>query len=234
MVNKSFLKKTLASTELNGYQSPKFQINIGLPRVTVLLTLLFIVFSNDFLGKKAQKFKFADDRSVNVTGKDPSELSAILRKTCSDIEKWWADWRMLVNGGKTEVILLNCKGNDLELPSFNGVKCQVQKTTKSLGVFIDSNLKYRDHSTKTIETAERNWNLIRSLCSRKSSLAVSKLVLLYKFTILPSLFYAAPIWVAKNLKYVTALQNTFISTVFGQVFSQNINSMSGSARHAAS
>ena len=186
----------------------------------MLSPLLFIVFLNDFFSNQAQKSKFADDSSLNVTGKDPSELSAILRKTCSEIENWWADWRMLVNRGKTELISFNCEENDFELPSLNGDICQVVKTTKSL----DIKLNYRDHSTKTTKRAKRNWNIIKSLCNRKWSLAVSTLVRLYKTTILPSLFHAAPIWLEKNLKYVTAVQNTFIRTVFRHGFSPNMDS----------
>ena len=103
-----------------------------------------MIFLNDFLSSQAQKFKFADDSSVIVTGKDPSELSVTLRKTCSDIEA--ADWRMLVNGGKTELILFNSERNDVELPS--------------LGVIFDSKLNYGDHSTEKIERTKRNWNRI--------------------------------------------------------------------------
>ena len=119
-----------------------------------------------------------------------------------------------MNGAKTELILFNCEENDFELPCLNGDICQVKKTTKSLGVIIDSKLNYRDHSTKTIERAKRNWNIIKSLCNGKWSLAVPTLALLYKTIILPSLFYAAPIWLEKNLKYVTTVQNNFIRTVF--------------------
>ena len=36
--------------------------------------------------------------------------------------------------------------------------------------------------------------------------------------------YAAPIWLEKNLKYVTAVQNNFIRTVFRDGFSPNIDS----------
>ena len=151
---KLFLKTRVASIELNGYKSPKFQIDIGVPQGSVLSPLLFIIFLNDFLSNQAQKFKFADDSFLIATGKDPSELSAIFRKTCSDIEKWCADWRMLANGGKTGLILFNCEENDFELPCLNGDICQVKKTTNSLGVIIDSKLNYRDHSTKTIERAK--------------------------------------------------------------------------------
>ena len=84
-------------------------------------------------------------------------------------------------------------------------------------------LKYRNHSTETIEKAKRNWSIIKSLCNRKWSLTVSTLVLLYKTTILPSLFYAAQIWLEKK-KYVTEVQNNFIRTVFRHGFLPNIDS----------
>ena len=88
---KLFLKTKVASIELNRHQSPKFQIDIGVPQGSMLSPLLFIIFLNDFLSNQEQTFKFAHDSSLIVTGKDPSELSAILRKTCSDIENWCAD-----------------------------------------------------------------------------------------------------------------------------------------------
>ena len=91
-------------------------------------------------------------------------------------------------------------------------------------LIIDSKLNYRDHSTKTIARAKQNWNIIKSLCNRKWSLAVPTLLLLYKTTILPSLFYAAPFWLEKNLKYVTLVRNNFIRIVFRHGFSPNIDS----------
>ena len=56
---------------------------------------------------------------------------------------------------------------------------------------------------------------------------MSTLVLLYKTTILLSLFYAAPIWLERNLNYVIAVQNNFIRTVFSHGFSPNIDSYLG-------
>ena len=109
------------------------RLTLGVRQGSVVSQLLFIIILNEFLSNQAQKFKFAHDSSLIVTGKDPSDLSAIFRRTCSDIEKWCADWRMLVNGGKTESNLFNCEGNDFELPFLNGDICQVEeKTTKSL------------------------------------------------------------------------------------------------------
>ena len=50
---------------------------------------------------------------------------------------------------------------------------------------------------------------VKKLCR-----AVSTLVLMYKTTILFSLFHAARVWEEKNFKHVTAEQNNFMRTVF--------------------
>ena len=67
---KPFLKSRLASILLKGYQSPKVQTTIGVPQGSVLSPMVFIIFPNDFRSNQAQKFNFADDSSVIVTGKD--------------------------------------------------------------------------------------------------------------------------------------------------------------------
>ena len=82
-----------------------------------------------FLNNQEHEIKFADNSSVIVTGEDPSELSAILRKPCSDIGS--GVWRMLVNGGKTDLIFFNSEGDDFEFPSPNGDICEVRKATTS-------------------------------------------------------------------------------------------------------
>ena len=219
---KLFLKIRVAFIELNEYQSPKFQIDIGVPQGSLSSSSLFI-FLNDFVSNQAQKFKFANDISLIVKGKDPSELSAVLRQTCSDIEKWRVDGKMLVNEEKLNLSFSIAKRMTSNSRASMVIYVKLKRTTKSLGVPIDSKLNYRDHSSKTIERAMRNWNLGKSVCNRKWSLAVSTLVLFYKTTILPSLFYAAPIWLEKNLGYVTAVQKNFIRTVFGNGFSPNID-----------
>ena len=149
-IKKSFLKTGVSSFELNDwYQSPKYQIDIGVPQGSVLSPLLFIIFLSDFLSNQAQN-SFADDSSLIICR--PSKNLFWRREVVCrlvDVSERMKNW------------INPCEGNDFELPSIGGVVCHVKKTTKSLGVIIDSKLNYWNHSTKRTERANRNWNIIK-------------------------------------------------------------------------
>ena len=123
---------------------------------------------------------------------------------------------MVVNGGKTEIILFNCEASNIKAPVLNGDPFQNKSFIKSLGMVIDNQLTHRRHAEARAEKANRKWNTISSLCNNKWSLTVPPLILLYKTTILPLLLYASPIWFEKNRCSMQRVQNNFIITVFNR------------------
>ena len=129
---------------------------------------------------------------------------------------------MVVNGGKTEIILFNCEASDIKAHVLHGDTCQIKSFTESLGKVIDNQLTYRQHAEATAEKANRKWNTISSLCNNKWSLTIPTLILLYTTTILPLLLYASPIWFEKNRCSMQRVQNNFIDTVFNRSYSQTL------------
>ena len=197
---------------------------MGVPQGGVLSPILFIIFLNDFLINENCSFKFADDSSIVVTGENTDDLRRKLGLSCAGVERWCSTWRMVVNGGKTEIILFNCETSGLKAPVLNGDPCQIKSFTKSLGMVIDNQLTYRQHAEATAEKENREWNTKSSLCNNKWSLTIATLMLLYKTTIVPLLLYASPILFERNRCSMQRVQNSFIRAVFDRSCSPNIES----------
>ena len=88
-----------------------------------------------------------------VTRGNTDDLTRKLGLSCAGVERWCSTWRMVVNGGKTEIILFNCEASDIKALVLNGDPCQI---TKSLGMVVDNQLTYRQHAESTAEKASRN------------------------------------------------------------------------------
>ena len=132
---------------------------------------------------------------------------------------------MVVNSGKTEIILFNCEASDTKAPVLNGDPCPIKSFTKSLGMVIDNQLTYRQHAEATAEKANRKWNTISSLCNNKWSLTIPTLILLYKTTILPLLLYDSQIWFEKkSQQHAKGTKYFHQRTVFNRSYSPNIES----------
>ena len=68
--------------------------------------------------------------------------------TCREIESWCRKWRMVVNGSKSELTLLNCEMSAINLPTINSDTCALVSSTKSIGLTIDDKLNYHEHLKK--------------------------------------------------------------------------------------
>ena len=119
----------------------------------MLSPLLFIFYLSDFLSEVEVKFKFADDSSAIISAFNTDTLHSALQAICHYIEFWCNKWRMVVNGSKTELLLLNCLSDNTEPILLNGERCKTKQTTKFLGLTIDTNLFYREHTFITASKA---------------------------------------------------------------------------------
>ena len=156
----SFLSNRKGFIDVNGHYTELFDINVGLPRGSVLSPLLFVFYLSDFLSEVEVKFKFADDSSAIISAFNTDTLHSTLQAICHNIEFWCKKRRMVVNGSKTELLLLNCLADNTEPICLNGERCKTKQTTKSLGLAIDTNLTFKEQTSITASNVLTSWWLL--------------------------------------------------------------------------
>ena len=147
------------------------------PQGIVISPLLFIIYINDLLATPTNSFKFADDTSVLVTGEILEDLQVRLNSTCREIKSWCQKWRMVVNGTKTKLLLLNSDLSAVNLSTLNSDTWALVSSTNSIGLTIDT-LSYHEHLKTVTVKAARNWLIIRSKYADQRSLNIPTLILL--------------------------------------------------------
>ena len=192
------------------------------PQGSVISPFLFIIYIDDLLATHLNRFKFADDTSVLVTGKNLEDLQVRLNSTCREIKSWCRKWRMAANRSKTELMLLNCEMSAINLPTINSDTSALVSSTKSIGLTIDDKLNYHEHLKTVTVKAAKNWRIIRSKSANQWGLSIPTLILLYKTVIQPQIMYAAPIWSRKNIPDLNKFQNNIIRSIFRHCLSPPI------------
>ena len=132
---------------------------------------------------------------------------------------------MVVNGSKTELLLLNCLADNIEPILLNGEQCKTKQTTKSLGLTIDINLTYREHTSIASTKALISWRLLTSKCTNRWGLSIPTQVFLYKTIFRPQLLYAEPIWAQRNYASLQIVQNRIIRSIMKHSMSPKITAI---------
>ena len=120
----------------------------------------FIVILNALLVNEDCSFNFEDDSSIVVTSETTDDLTRKLDQFCAGVEIWYSTLRMVVNAGKTEIVLFNCEASDIKPPLLKGGPCQSKSHKKLLGMVIENQLTCRQHAEATAEKTIRNRNTI--------------------------------------------------------------------------
>ena len=136
-------------------QSEYRLITHGVPQGSVLGTLLFIIFTNDFPQSVSRSVLdiYADDTTLSTTAA-VSDLPTIQQRLQHDINKI-ADWtygnKMVLNASKTKSLLvtgkrLEKKALDTALKiSCNSSEIDQVNSQKLHGVKLDSHLNFTEH-----------------------------------------------------------------------------------------
>ena len=226
----NFLASRKVSLKVNGSEGVTRNCSeFGLPQGSVLSPILFRIFMMDFLEEINEEgivlYKFADDGTVKISAETTEECLIQLQKVLDAVNKWAKKWRMVINcqPDKTEVMCYGTAEKDKNLIpqefDLGDQKIKLVSHTKVLGVILDENLSFEEHSKDVYKKLTTRWNMIRAYCHRNSGFTQKVMVQLIRTLFLPCLFYSSHIWInKKNMKEISSLLYQIFKTSVGAVF----------------
>ena len=187
----SFLTDRTLQIVEGGLFSRIINLRAGTPQGSCLSPLIYIISVNDLPTgdhRGNSHFQFADDIAATASGRNEIQVVQKLQKSVDDIESWCRKWRVRLNGGKSNLVILSRKRKKLNenlcVLLFDDVVRPVTKA-KFLGVEIDNTLRFKDHIQDLALRAEKRLNILKILAWGGTEPKI--LIRLYK-TFIRSLF----------------------------------------------
>lgn len=213
----NFLCERKQHVVIDGIKSPAIDVISGVPQGTVLGPLLFILYINDiFSVVQHSKVKvFADDSKLHKKISSPSD-HLLLQEDLQAVIQWALENNMELNESKFQ-LLQHGKSTDLKQPYSlpSGEDLLSAPYVKDLGVYVDSELTWRQHITLKSDDAKRkaNW-VLRTFMSRDRE----TMMLLYKSYVRSIIEYCCPLWsphLQGDIIRVESIQRSFTAKIKG-------------------
>ena len=225
-----FLTSRKISLNINGNKGESRNCaEFGLPQGSVLSPILFKIFMLDFLedinDDNTVLYKFADDGTVKISADTTADCLIQLQKVLEALDTWATKWRMKINclPNKTEVMCFGTAENDRSLiPAeykLGSQEIKLVKNTKVLGITLDEQLKFTEHSKDVYRKLITRWNFIQIYCNRNWGFTQKVMVELTRTLFLSCLFYGSHLWMnQKNMKDINSLYYKILKSTVGAVF----------------
>ena len=152
---KSYLANRTQRCLVNGSLSEICSLKCGVPQGTILGPLLFLIYINDLPNclTLCQPRMYVDDTHITYAGVDVNSIQLNLNYDLDKLNKWLISNKLNLNSAKTKFMLtgsrqkLSTLSNPLKL-SIDNVAIEHGSSVKSLGIFIDENLRWQTHIDK--------------------------------------------------------------------------------------
>ena len=147
---RSYLTNRTQQCLVNGSLSRICPLKCGVPQGTILGPLLFLIYIIDLpncLGS-CQSRMYADDTHITYADVDVNSIQLNLNHDLGNLNKWLTSNKLTLNTAKTEFMLTGSKQKLSTLSSqpelsIDNVPIEKVTSVKSLGIFIDENLRWQ-------------------------------------------------------------------------------------------
>ena len=186
---------------INNSSSKIGDVVCGIPQLSILGPLLFLLFINDLpLSMKNSPipvFLYADGTTVYSTSLDKCSLETNLQKTLNSVYTWCLENGMLINTEKTELMLIASRqkrnsliDSDLKM-TFKDIDLKISSNEKILGVHADQNFVWNNHFRHISKTISSHLWLLSKF---RTYLNVQHRLLYYNAYIKSHIEYCCVVW----------------------------------------
>uniref|UniRef100_A0A674MAK8 Reverse transcriptase domain-containing protein n=1 Tax=Takifugu rubripes TaxID=31033 RepID=A0A674MAK8_TAKRU len=164
---RSYLSDRYQFAQVHSVPSSYSRVSHGLPQGSVLGPILFTLYMLPLGNIIRQHFHcYADDTQLYLSMKPEETEQLVKLQTClKDIKSWMSSNFLLLNSGKTEVMVCGpepLRDRSENIITLDGVSLTSSLSVRNLGVTFDQNLSFNSH----IKTISRGaffhlWNITR-------------------------------------------------------------------------
>ncbi|EFA13487.1 putative RNA-directed DNA polymerase from transposon BS-like Protein [Tribolium castaneum] len=204
---KSYLANREQRVKYRNYISDSYVATSGVPQVSNLGPLLFLLFINDICGSLSTcaKLLFADDLKIYTEIKSIEDCLT-LQNNINAVVKWCNENRLYLNPSKCNVMSYTKKREFLEFVyDISSVTLHRTFIIKDLGVIFDTELAFSEHIRDVTARAIKSYGFIYRNCRDFKNLSVMKT--LFFSLVRSKLEYGALIWHPIYKIHIDQLEN---------------------------
>lgn len=173
---------------------------------------LYILYTNDMRKKKINEgklLKYADDTAIPEKGKELKEVIKNLQSEVKEVEKWFDNNGIEINGKKSVLIITTSKKRNIRGMIENceievgGNKIKPSKNVKYLGLIIDDELNWKAQIKEVIDKLNLKIMLMYKI---KNKVNEKNKKQIYHGLIESIIIHSIGIWGSINITYMKIIQ----------------------------
>jgi ribonuclease HI len=218
----SFLEDRIIRLSFNNQIEAFSPITTGIPQGSPISPMLFLIYIRDlFKSNLIYPLSYMDDIALIAYSKSYKQNTIILEREAKKLVLLGKEYSIEFDIDKTELIHFfispKLKPKSLVLP--NGSTIKPSKLVKWLGIYFDSNLKFKEHIAIRTSLAKQAFYRLNRLSNITKGLTPFALRQLYIACIISVLDYGSILWWGKpnktQIRPLQAIQNLAIRKILG-------------------